>query len=45
MGWMPVDTGDISMSLHLEPMAFLRVNMGRIQGRGAGFVWAMLERR
>lgn len=44
MGWTPVDTGDISMSLHLEHMTLLWVKMGRVQGRGAGFVWAMLTR-
>jgi predicted dinucleotide-binding enzyme len=44
MGWMPVDTGDISMSLHLEHMTLLWIKMGRVQGRGAGFVWAMLTR-
>jgi len=44
LGWEPVDTGDISMSLHLEHMTLLWVKMGRVQGRGAGFVWAMLTR-
>jgi predicted dinucleotide-binding enzyme len=44
LGWMPVDTGDISMSLHLEHMTLLWIKMGRVQGRGAGFVWAMLTR-
>lgn len=44
MGWHPVDTGDISMSLHLEHLALLWIKMARAQGRGAGFVWAMLER-
>jgi hypothetical protein len=32
------------MSLHLEHMTLLWVKMGRVQGRGAGFVWAMLQR-
>jgi predicted dinucleotide-binding enzyme len=44
LGWQPVDTGDISMSLHLEHMTLLWVKMGRVQGRGANFVWAMLTR-
>jgi predicted dinucleotide-binding enzyme len=44
LGWMPVDTGDISMSLHLEHMTLLWVKMARVQRRGAGFVWAMLSR-
>ena len=44
LGWQAVDTGDISMSLHLEHMTLLWVKMGRVQGRGAGFVWAMLTR-
>jgi hypothetical protein len=44
LGWEPVDTGDITMSLHLEHMALLWIKMGRVQGRGAGFVWAMFTR-
>jgi 8-hydroxy-5-deazaflavin:NADPH oxidoreductase len=45
LGWQPIDTGDISMSLHLEHMTLLWVKMARMQGRGANFVWAMLERK
>jgi predicted dinucleotide-binding enzyme len=44
LGWEPVDTGDISTSLHLEHMTLLWIKMGRVQGRGAGFVWARLTR-
>jgi predicted dinucleotide-binding enzyme len=44
LGWTPVDTGDISASLHLEHMTLLWVKMGRVQGRGPDFVWAMLTR-
>jgi predicted dinucleotide-binding enzyme len=44
LGWEPVDTGNLSMSLHLEHMTLLWINMARVQGRGAGFVWAMLRR-
>jgi predicted dinucleotide-binding enzyme len=44
LGWRPVDTGDISMSLHLEHMTLLWVKMARAQGKGSDFVWAMLER-
>jgi hypothetical protein len=44
LGWEPIDTGDISMSLHLEHLTLLWVKMARVQGLGAGFVWAMLRR-
>ncbi|MBX7222323.1 MAG: NADPH-dependent F420 reductase [Blastocatellia bacterium] len=44
LGWEPVDTGNISMSLHLEHMTLLWIKMARVQGLGAGFVWAMLRR-
>jgi 8-hydroxy-5-deazaflavin:NADPH oxidoreductase len=44
LGWEPVDTGDIRMSLHLEHMTLLWVNMGRVQKNDAGFVWARLTR-
>ncbi len=44
LGWEPIDTGDISISLHLEHMTLLWIKMARMQGRGAGFVWAMLQR-
>lgn len=44
LGWDPIDTGDITMSLHLEHLALLWIKMARVQGRGAGFVWAMLKR-
>jgi len=44
LGFQPVDIGDISMSLHLEHMTLLWVKMGRVQGKGAGFVWGMLTR-
>jgi predicted dinucleotide-binding enzyme len=44
LGWMPVDTGDISMSLHLEHMALLGIKMTVARGRRANFVWAMLVR-
>lgn len=44
LGWTPVDTGDISMSLHLEHMTLLWVKIARVQGRGAGFVWGMMTR-
>jgi predicted dinucleotide-binding enzyme len=41
--WRPVDTGPLSSSLHLEHMTLLWIKMGRVQGKGAAFVWAMLE--
>jgi predicted dinucleotide-binding enzyme len=44
LGWEPIDTGDISMSLHLEHMALLWIKMCRQQGRGLDFVWACLRR-
>ncbi|NJM46214.1 MAG: NADPH-dependent F420 reductase [Alkalinema sp. RU_4_3] len=44
LGWEPVDTGDLAMSLHLEHMALLWVKMARVQGKGTGFVWAMLQK-
>jgi predicted dinucleotide-binding enzyme len=44
LGWTPVDTGDLSASLHLEHMTLLWVKMARVQGRGPDFVWAMLTR-
>jgi 8-hydroxy-5-deazaflavin:NADPH oxidoreductase len=44
LGWEPIDTGNLSMSLHLEHMTLLWIKMARVQGRGANFVWAMLQR-
>jgi hypothetical protein len=44
LGWEPVDTGGIATSLHLEHMTLLWVKMARVQGQGAGFVWARLQR-
>jgi len=44
LGWEPVDTGNLAMSLHLEHMALLWIKMARIEGQGAGFVWAKLQR-
>lgn len=44
LGWEPVDTGKLAMSLHLEHMTLLWIQMARVQGRGAGFVWAMLQK-
>ncbi len=44
LGWEPVDTGDLSMSLHLEHMTLLWIQMARVQGLGSGFVWAKLQR-
>jgi hypothetical protein len=44
MGWESVDTGDITMSLHLEHMAILWTKMVRLQNHGPDFVWAMLVR-
>jgi hypothetical protein len=44
LGWRPVDVGPLSSSLHLEHMTLLWIKMGRVQGKGPNFVWAMLER-
>lgn len=44
LGWEPIDTGNIDMSLHLEHMALLWIKMARVQGIGAGFVWARLQK-
>lgn len=44
LGWEPVDTGNLNMSLHLEHMTLLWIQMARVQGKGSGFVWAMLQR-
>jgi 8-hydroxy-5-deazaflavin:NADPH oxidoreductase len=44
LGWEPIDTGNLAMSLHLEHMTLLWIKMARAQGRGADFVWAMLQR-
>jgi hypothetical protein len=44
LGWEPVDTGNLSMSLHLEHMTLLWIQMARVQGLGASFVWAMLRK-
>jgi 8-hydroxy-5-deazaflavin:NADPH oxidoreductase len=44
LGWNPVDTGPLSMSLHLEHLTLLWIKMARAQGRGPHFTWAMLTR-
>jgi hypothetical protein len=44
LGWRPVDVGPLTSSLHLEHMTLLWIKMGRVQGKGPNFVWAMLER-
>jgi 8-hydroxy-5-deazaflavin:NADPH oxidoreductase len=44
LGWEPIDTGNLAMSLHLEHMTLLWIQMARVQGLGTGFVWAMLRK-
>jgi predicted dinucleotide-binding enzyme len=44
LGWEPIDTGNLAMSLHLEHMTLLWIHMARVNGLGAGFVWAMLRK-
>ena len=43
LGWEPIDTGNLAMSLHLEHMALLWIKMAGAQ-RNGGFVWARLQR-
>lgn len=40
LGWEPIETGDLAMSLHLEHMTLLWIKMAQVQGWGSGFVWA-----
>ncbi|GAB4214062.1 MAG: NAD(P)-binding domain-containing protein [Synechococcales cyanobacterium] len=44
LGWDPIDTGPLAMSLHLEHMTLLWIHMARVQKQGTGFVWARLQR-
>ena len=44
LGWEAIDTGNLAMSLHLEHMTLLWIQMARVQGLGSGFVWARLQR-
>ncbi len=44
LGWEPIDTGNLSMSLHLEHMTLLWIKMAGIKERKSGFVWARLQR-
>jgi 8-hydroxy-5-deazaflavin:NADPH oxidoreductase len=44
LGWEAVDTGNLSMSLHLEHMTLLWIKIARVQGLGADFVWARLRK-
>jgi len=44
LGWEPIDTGNLAMSLHLEHMTLLWIKMARVQGWGTGFVWGMLRK-
>jgi 8-hydroxy-5-deazaflavin:NADPH oxidoreductase len=44
LGWRPVDVGPLSSSVHLDHLTLLWIKMGRVQGKGPNFVWAMLER-
>jgi 8-hydroxy-5-deazaflavin:NADPH oxidoreductase len=44
LGWEPIDTGNLAMSLHLEHMALLWISMAGAQRSGTGFVWARLQR-
>src|SRR5579883_3345900 len=44
LGWEPIDTGNLAISLHLEHMTLLWIQMARVQGLGTDFVWARLQR-
>jgi predicted dinucleotide-binding enzyme len=44
LGWETIDIGNLAMSLHLEHLTLLWIKMARVQGWGAGFVWAMLRK-
>jgi len=44
IGFQPEVTGGLTMARYLEPLAMIWIQMGRVQGRGAGFTWAMLRR-
>lgn len=44
LGWEAVDVGNGAMSLHLEHMTLLWIQMARVQGLGADLVWARLRR-
>jgi hypothetical protein len=37
LGFETVDTGSLSMSLHLEHMTLLWIHMARVNGHGSGF--------
>jgi 8-hydroxy-5-deazaflavin:NADPH oxidoreductase len=43
LGWESIDTGKISMSLHLEHMTLLWISMAGAD-RNSGFAWARLKR-
>jgi predicted dinucleotide-binding enzyme len=44
LGYLPLDTGELSQSLHLEHMTLLWIKMVRKNGHHPNFVWAYLER-
>lgn len=44
LGFRPVDLGDMDAARYLEPLAMIWIRMARVQGKGANFTWAMLER-
>lgn len=44
LGWEAIDVGSLAMSLHLEHMTLLWIQMARVQGLGPGFVWARLRK-
>lgn len=44
LGFRAVDLGEIDAARWLEPLAMIWIRLARVQGRGANFTWAMLER-
>lgn len=44
LGFRPVDLGGIDAARYLEPLAMIWIRLARVEGKGANFTWAMLER-
>jgi predicted dinucleotide-binding enzyme len=44
LGFDPVDTGPLTMSRHLEPMAMVWIKLALVQKMGRDFAFALLRR-
>lgn len=44
LGFRPVDLGGLDAARYLEPLAMIWIRLARVQGKGANFTWALLER-